>query len=812
MNKNNYKKIITFYGIFLVVFSALIFFAVNAFNFGTENNSEASYKQPKFSNVRIYATNDQDVNRLMNAGLFIDHANTKPGKYMDAWLSEDEMKSLQASGIPYEVLIDDWDTYYNNLPKMSESDIQKQMQELKDDYNITHSIYGTMGGYMTYDTVVSRLNQMRQEYPQFISAKWSIGTTYENRTMWAVRITKNPDAPTGRPEVMYHALIHAREPESMETQMFYFYWLFENYNTDPIARYILNNREIYWIPVLNVDGYVYNQSTNPNGGGMWRSNRHITSPGCGIVDINRNYGTYQFWNSTNNGSSTNSCDGGQGTYRGPLPFSELETQNMMNFVNSRNFNAAFGAHTYGNYLIKPWCWADPVGTPDDAKFNLILADLKSFNPVYTTGFPSQTVGYKVRGGADDWYYNDSVHAAANHHIFSITPETGLSFWPAQTEIIPLAQGMFLNNQYMSLIAGPYVAPISNTFNQATYTQGSSGNLKVKFRNKGVVNATNVKVNLVPFNSYLTVPVQQYTYASVPSFSNDSATFNFTVAANAPNNCAIPTTLTIKQDTATVYTTQLYVYIGSGTVTLNDNAEGGIGNWTTSGSWAWKTDYYNSPTHSFGYAPYSNNINYSLTLTNPINVQSAPVIYLTLWTRYDLEASYDFGYVEVSSNNGTTWQGVAAYTGTNLTWTQQSYDITQYANSSTQLKIRFRLYSDANTLGAGWWVDDIKFTNYCMGLVGVGSNPTLPKTFALEQNYPNPFNPVTSIKYQLPRAEFVTIKLFDVLGREVATLVNERKDAGFFQLEFDASNYASGLYFYKIEAGDFVETKKMMLVK
>jgi hypothetical protein len=55
-------------------------------------------------------------------------------------------------------------------------------------------------------------------------------------------------------------------------------------------------------------------------------------------------------------------------------------------------------------------------------------------------------------------------------------------------------------------------------------------------------------------------------------------------------------------------------------------------------------------------------------------------------------------------------------------------------------------------------------------------------------------------------------LFDILGREVATLVNERKDAGFFQFEFDASNYASGLYFYKIEAGDFVETKKMMLVK
>ncbi len=100
-----------------------------------------------------------------------------------------------------------------------------------------------MGGYLTFAEVVAKLDSMRTQYPQFISTKFSIGTTWEGRTMWAVRITKNPDAPTGRPEVMYHALIHAREPESMETQMYYFYWLFENYGTNPEATYILNNRK-----------------------------------------------------------------------------------------------------------------------------------------------------------------------------------------------------------------------------------------------------------------------------------------------------------------------------------------------------------------------------------------------------------------------------------------------------------------------------------------------------------------------------------------------------------------------------------------
>ena len=126
-------------------------------------------------------------------------------------------------------------------------------------------------------------------------------------------------------------------------------------------------------------------------------------------------------------------------------------------------------------------------------------------------------------------------------------------------------------------------------------------------------------------------------------------------------------------------------------------------------------------------------------------------------------------VEVSDNNGSTWQQIISYTGTNLTWTEQSFDITQYVNASTQLKIRFRITSDGNTLGQGWWVDDIKLTNYCLGLVGVHGKTSIPKTFAMAQNYPNPFNPVTVIKYQVPQPVAVSIKVFDVLGKEIAAL-------------------------------------------
>src|SRR5690606_15701443 len=95
----------------------------------------------------------------------------------------------------------------------------------------------------------------------------------------------------------------------------------------------------------------------------------------------------------------------------------------------------------------------------------------------------------------------------------------------------------------------------------------------------------------------------------------------------------------------------------------------------------------------------------------------------------------------------------------------------------------------------------------------------PIEFRLEQNYPNPFNPSTVISYQLPVSGLVTLKIYDVLGNEVASLVNEEKPAGSNEVEFNANSHSgfvrklsSGIYFYKLQAGSFVEMKKMILLK
>jgi len=92
------------------------------------------------------------------------------------------------------------------------------------------------------------------------------------------------------------------------------------------------------------------------------------------------------------------------------------------------------------------------------------------------------------------------------------------------------------------------------------------------------------------------------------------------------------------------------------------------------------------------------------------------------------------------------------------------------------------------------------------------DPNIPANYLLSQNYPNPFNPSTSISYSLPKSGYVTLKVFNILGNEVTTLVNEAKAAGQYNVEFNASNLPSGIYFYKIQSGSFTETKKMILLK
>lgn len=110
--------------------------------------------------------------------------------------------------------------------------------------------------------------------------------------------------------------------------------------------------------------------------------------------------------------------------------------------------------------------------------------------------------------------------------------------------------------------------------------------------------------------------------------------------------------------------------------------------------------------------------------------------------------------------------------------------------------------------------DISNYNFTLtNVVSAGSNVSeIPDSYSLNQNYPNPFNPVTNLEFRIPESGFVSLKVFDILGNEVVTLINENMLPGSYKTEFDGSNFASGMYFYKLESGNFQETKRMILIK
>jgi hypothetical protein len=120
-------------------------------------------------------------------------------------------------------------------------------------------------------------------------------------------------------------------------------------------------------------------------------------------------------------------------------------------------------------------------------------------------------------------------------------------------------------------------------------------------------------------------------------------------------------------------------------------------------------------------------------------------------------------------------------------------------------MKFEIMSD------GWvyWTDS---TRLVIPVVGIDEQTNKPLTFKLEQNYPNPFNPATSIQYSIASRQFVELKIFNVLGQEIETLVNAEKPAGNYQVEFNAANLPSGVYFYRIQAGSFNQVRKMLLIK
>lgn len=174
-------------------------------------------------------------------------------------------------------------------------------------------------------------------------------------------------------------------------------------------------------------------------------------------------------------------------------------------------------------------------------------------------------------------------------------------------------------------------------------------------------------------------------------------------------------------------------------------------------------------------------------------------------------TFRFAYAVKNGVTGTLWSR-SYNAGTFLSSFQLASGMSrEYA--PVRAGYRYSATDSCFTLGQGY-PSSIGTYAYmgCSGtLTGIG-NSEAPLTFKLSQNYPNPFNPVTKIAYALPKSGLVTLKVYDILGKEVATLVNEVKNVGNYSVDFNASSFTSGVYFYKLETNGFSDVKKMMLIK
>ncbi|MGB5287994.1 MAG: M14 family zinc carboxypeptidase, partial [Ignavibacteriaceae bacterium] len=651
--------------------------------------------------IKLFLDNEMDMQKAYSLSLDLEHSvmDKEGGRIL--FVDESEFQVILNSGLNYQILIDDWKAYYNSLPIPSLAEKEFIKMKSEKDFGVTGFDFGSMGGYYTLAEIEADLDEMFQLYPNLITQKFSVGTSVEGRTIWAVKLSDNPNTNENEPKVGFDALVHAREPQSMATQMYFMWYLLENYGSDPEATFLVDNREIYCVPCFNPDGYEYNRQTNPNGGGNWRKNRR-NNGGCYGVDLNRNFG-YK-WGYDDIGSSPDPC---ASTYRGPSAFSEPESQAIRDLAILKNYGTHFNMHTYGGYILYPWGYINEE-TPDSLIYREFAALLTSYSG-YAYGYGGQLLGYNSNGSIRDWMYGEQT---VKNKIYGYTIEIGNAFWPSQSQIFPIAQQNLRTMIYQSFLAGEYVQLENPNFSKEYFLPSDAVELTPEFRNKGLATAHNLTFELTSPSQYVTINNGTALLDSIEALSSYTLAIplSFIISSSAPLEEVIPIVITTNTNGNVISADTLNIIIGFPVFIFEDLANDPAVNWTvtatpTTPKWEATTESFYSPPNSYTDSKnqnYKNNATVTMTLTNPLNIIGYTNPRLRFWTRYDVESNWDYGQVQISTNNGSTWialegqytepgegsfqpPGEPVYDGARANWVKEEISLANYVSS--QFKVR-----------------------------------------------------------------------------------------------------------------------------
>lgn len=749
-----------------------------------------------YSKVRINLNNKNSID-VAKLGISLEGCVIKQGEWLEGIFSKIELEHIQNNNFEVIPIISNVTKYYvdrnkNNDVKTINSGCNNQSQYYNTPQNFK---LGSFGGFLTYDELLAELDSMKSKFPNLITSKTSIASqiTIEGREIYYLKISDNPDFDESEPEVLYTALHHAREPASMQQMIFYMYYLLENYGINQEVTYLVDNLELYFIPCVNPDGYIYNQSTDPNGGGLFRKNRRNNGDGTYGVDLNRNYG-YE-WGFDDSGSSPST---NMDSYRGTSGFSEPETQAMKNFIENHNFKIALNYHTYSDLLIYPWGYTNSFFTPDHNIFTEYGTLLTSEN-LYVHGNPMQTVGYTGNGTSDDWMYGEQN---SKGKIFAMSPEAGKAsdgFWPQTNRIEEICRVNVSMNLYLAHLALKYaVVEEENDY----IISNINSDVKYKIKNLGLDNPSSYSIQIIPISSNIisTGAVKYYTNMSI--LENFSDSISIELNPNIQQGEYIEYIIATNNGSYTKHDSIRKIF-GNPVVAFYDNCSN-KNNWTST-KWNVSTSQFYSSGGSLTDSPsgnYSANENSIITLNNNIDLTDASKAFLSFRTKYDIEEINDFVQLTISKNNGSTWEplcgkyttnsqnasaaGQPVYEGLSAEWKLEEIDLSNYAGEN--VKFKFQLKSD--------WVfwltnDGFYFDDF---LVRKILNSTVNQDNYYPDLYVNCFpNPASDeLNFQLIGIKGGKVKIINTLGQ---ILIDANISENSNKTKVDISDLKSGTYYY-----------------
>ena len=777
--------------------------------------------QEKHQRAKISYNQSEDLIKLESFGIPIDHGVHKKGVFIISDFSISEIQTARNAGYTVDILIEDSKEYFlqrNSMNSVAERNLFCTDQTSSDYETPENFNLGSMGGYLTYQEMLDQLDLMKSLYPDLITTKENISdfitegqpdnsTTPPiggNGIKW-VKISDNPsNSSENEPQILYTAIHHAREPNSLSQLIFYMWYLLENYDVDNEIKSIVDNTELFFVPVINPDGYLYNEKTDPNGGGFWRKNR---KNGNG-VDNNRNYDYYI------NGDPADGIWGGEGasndpnnqTYHGTAPFSEVENQAIKWFCEQHDFVMALNNHSYGELLLYPYGYANDVPTPENELFEIVsevLVSQNGYDNILSSGL------YPAAGDSDDFMYGTT---GTHDKIYAMTPEIGPEFWPPSSQI----EGIAKNMMYLNITSAKMVNNYADLIDTSPLFVGNEVIIDQTFDIKrlGLSGSGNFTININPISTNISAVGDAISFSNLDVLEETNGTIQYTLINETQAGDPIVFEIIINNGS---YDTKILLnkIFGSLIPVFEDIGDSTTDNFDNNG-WGITNTTYVSPSSSITESPngnYQNNENKTIRLSENINLTNAIGANVTFYAKWDIENNWDYVQLEVSIDNGNSWipqcglftnegssnegqpTGQPLYDGTQNNWVLEQIDLSDYLGE--EITIRFKFESDGEVRADGFYFDDLTINVLDDGMLS--NADVLASQFSV---YPNP---VTNLLYITTPKNNYTLGIYNIQGQLIKT---PSTYSGSQTINY--SQFTKGIYLMKFTSND--QTKIFKIIK